>query len=360
MKSFTFLIMAGGTGGHIFPGLAVACVLKEKGHKVVWLGAALGMETTLVPKYNIRIETLNIKGIRGNGLKRKLMLPLTLSRAILQAKTIIKKHQVDVVLGFGGFASFPGGIAAKLLGKPLIVHEQNAIAGLSNKILAKIATRALYAFPNALPYPDGLVGNPVRMEIAALPPPNERFAHRLGGLNLLVVGGSLGAQVFNEKLPEALSLIKKKYRPQKIVHQAGRNKAEELKARYAQFDVDAECVEFIDDMIVAYAEADLVLCRSGALTVAELAAAGVGSILVPFPFAVDDHQTLNAQYLVAGDAAQCIAQTEFTARLLSEKLFQLDRKICLQWANNARALALPNAATIVADVAIQTAGIKST
>lgn len=360
MKSFTFLIMAGGTGGHIFPGLAVADVLQKKGHQVVWLGAAGGMETILVPKHGIEIETLNIKGIRGNGLKRKLMLPFTLAKAVSQAKAVIKKHHVDVVLGFGGFASFPGGVAAQLSGKPLIVHEQNAIAGLSNKTLAKIATRVLYAFPDALPYPDGLVGNPVRTEIAALPEPDARFANRTGGLNLLVVGGSLGAQIFNERLPEALSLIKKEHRPQKITHQSGKNKVNELKERYAKFDVDAECVEFIDDMVAAYRDADLVLCRSGALTIAELAAAGVGSILVPFPHAVDDHQTLNAQYLVRGDAAECIAQPEFSAQLVAEKLFHLNRETCLKSAKNARALALPDAATMVADTAIQIAGIKNT
>lgn len=350
---YTFLIMAGGTGGHIFPALAVAQTLQKRGHRCVWLGAEGAMETRLVPQYGIDIETLAIKGVRGNGLKRKLALPFTLSKAVAAARAVMLRHRVDAVIGFGGFASFPGGVAAKLLGKPLIIHEQNAVAGLSNKILAKVATRVLYAFPNALPYPDGLVGNPVRADIAALSPPQERFGARSGSLKVLIVGGSLGAAVFNERLPQIFAALPPEKRPH-IFHQTGRNRLAEVQAAYAEAGVAAECAEFITDMVAAYAEADFVICRSGALTVAELAAAGLGGFLVPFPHAVDDHQTANAQYLVQVGAAECIPQPQLSADTLLPKLNALTRDTCLTWAQQARSAALPEAADRVADIALAT------
>ncbi|WP_314158208.1 UDP-N-acetylglucosamine--N-acetylmuramyl-(pentapeptide) pyrophosphoryl-undecaprenol N-acetylglucosamine transferase, partial [Actinomyces oris] len=227
----TFLLMAGGTGGHIFPALAVAAALRERGHKVVWLGSEGAMETRIVPQHGIEIETLAIKGVRGNGLKRKLMLPFTLWHTIRAARRIIRKHQVDGAIGFGGFVTVPGGVAAKLCGVPLVIHEQNAVAGLSNRILAKLASRVLYAFPKAFGDENGLVGNPVRADIAALPAPEERFAERSGSLKLLVTGGSLGADILNRLLPEALALLPAEQRPQ-VRHQSGRGKLEGLRQRY--------------------------------------------------------------------------------------------------------------------------------
>lgn len=349
--SKTFLMMAGGTGGHIFPALAVAQSLRAQGHKVVWLGSEGAMETRLVPQYDIPLETLAIKGVRGNGLLRKLQLPFTLIKTIRAALNVIHRHRIDCVIGFGGFVSFPGGVAAKVARIPLVIHEQNAIAGLSNRVLARIATRVLYAFPNALPYPDGLVGNPVRAEIAAMPPPTKRFAPRTGALKLLIVGGSLGAKIFNDTLPEIIAAMPADKRPQ-IRHQCGRGNSEAVAARYRALGLDVTCSDFIDDMVAAYSDADFVICRAGALTVAELAAAGLGGLLIPFPHAVDDHQTHNAQYLVTGNAALCIAQTQFTVAETAEKLATLTREQCLTWAQNARKLALPDSAQQMAEIAI--------
>lgn len=345
-----FLLMAGGTGGHIFPALAVAEALREKGHQVVWLGSENAMETRIVPEYDIPLETLAIKGVRGNGIKRKLTLPWVLWRSVQAALNIIKKQHIDAVIGFGGFVSFPGGVAAKLSGKPLIIHEQNAIAGLSNRLLAKIARRVLYAFPNALPDAQGLVGNPVRAEIANMEKPDKRFASHEGALRLLVIGGSLGATVFNERLPEIMASIEENQRPV-IVHQCGKNNAEATQTRYQAQQVKAQCHDFIRDMAEAYQQADWIICRAGALTVAELAAAGLGGVLVPFPFAVDDHQTHNAAYLVNGNAALCIAQPDFDAEHIGEIVRTLTRADCLQWAQNARLLALPDSAHQVAEIA---------
>ncbi len=353
MTTKTFMMMAGGTGGHIFPALAVAKALQKQGHKIVWLGSEGKMETRLVPQVNpdIALEVIPMQGLRGNGLKRKLAMPLMVLKAISMTRQIIKKHGVDAVIGFGGFVSFPGGVAAKTLGKPVLVHEQNAIAGLSNKLLAKFADRVLYAFPGVFDQADGLVGNPVREEIAALAEPAVRFEGRSGRLKLLVVGGSLGAKVFNDTLPEALALLPEADRPI-VQHQTGKDKAAAVQAHYQTLGLDVQSSEFIDDMVGAYAQADMVLCRAGALTVAELAAAGVGSILVPFPHAVDDHQTQNAQYLVAGRAAICQQQTEFSAKWLADYLQGLSREACLAKAKNARALALADAADKVAAAAL--------
>lgn len=351
MNSKTFMVMAGGTGGHIFPALAVAQELQAQGHRIVWLGSEGAMETRLVPQYNIPLETLSIKGIRGNGIKRKLLLPFTLVKTIAAARRIIRRYNVDAVIGFGGFVSFPGGIAARLCGLPLIVHEQNAIAGLSNKVLSHFASQVMYAFPQVFTNQNGLVGNPVRADIAALTPPAQRFAGRQGVLNILVVGGSLGADILNKVVPQAMALLPESQRPN-LLHQSGRNKLTQLQHQYAECGVKAECVEFITDMVSAYREADLVICRAGALTIAELTAAGLGAILVPYPHAVDDHQTANAQYMVKDGAAVLMPQTSLNAQSLQTVLADLSREQCLQMAEKARALAQPDSAAKVAAAAV--------
>ncbi|ASK27587.1 undecaprenyldiphospho-muramoylpentapeptide beta-N-acetylglucosaminyltransferase [Neisseria chenwenguii] len=351
MGGKTFMLMAGGTGGHIFPALAVADALRARGHHVIWLGSEGAMETRIVPQYDILLETLAIKGVRGNGLKRKLMLPFTLFKTVRAAQQIIQKHRVECVIGFGGFVTFPGGVAAKLLGVPIVIHEQNAVAGLSNRQLSRWAARVLYAFPKAFPDSDGLVGNPVRADIANLPAPAARFAGREGRLKILVMGGSLGADVLNKTLPQALALLPENSRPQ-MYHQSGRNKLGTLQADYDALGVEAECVEFITDMVSAYRDADLVICRAGALTIAELTAAGVGALLVPYPHAVDDHQTANARFMVQAEAGLLLPQPQLTAEKLAEVLNGLTREKCLQWAENARTLALPDSADDVAEIAI--------
>lgn len=354
MGAKTFMVMAGGTGGHIFPALAVAHSLQAAGHHVIWLGSEDSMETRIVPQHNILLETLQIKGVRGNGLKRKLTLPFTLWKATSAALAVIKKHRVLCVIGFGGFVTFPGGLAARIAGIPLVIHEQNAVAGLSNKSLAKWANRVLYAFPKAFEAPGGLVGNPVRADIAALPQPAERFRGREGALKLLVVGGSLGAQVLNEMVPEALAMLPEHLRPH-VRHQSGKGKLEALQAAYRRHGIEAECSEFIDDMVGAYRDADLVVCRSGALTIAELTAAGLGALLVPYPFAVDDHQTANARFMVQAEAGLLLPQSQLTADKLAEILGGLDREKCLAWAEHARTLAMPDSADRVAAAAMELA-----
>ena len=353
MSVKTFMVMAGGTGGHIFPALAVAQALQARGHKVILLGSEGAMETRLVPQYGIHLETLAIKGVRGNGWKRKLMLPLTLAKTVQAARHIIQKFHVDEVIGFGGFVTFPGGVAAKLMGVPVIVHEQNAVPGLSNKVLSRWARRVLYAFPGVFADADGLVGNPVRADIAALPAPETRFEGRNGALTVLVVGGSLGADALNQVVPKALSLLPAEQRPS-ITHQSGRNKLAALQARYEEVGVTAHCVEFIDDMVSAYRDADLVVCRAGALTIAELTAAGVGAVLVPYPHAVDDHQTVNAQFMVKAGAAILMPQTTLNAEYLADTLRELNRGQCLLMAKKARQLAMPNSAEEVATIALTT------
>ncbi|MBR6026912.1 MAG: undecaprenyldiphospho-muramoylpentapeptide beta-N-acetylglucosaminyltransferase [Neisseriaceae bacterium] len=351
--SKTFLVAAGGTGGHIFPALAVAQSLQKQGNNIIWLGSENAMETRLVPKYNIPLETVAIKGIRGNGIKRKLALPFTLMKTISAVSKIIKKHNISAVIGFGGFVSFPAGVAAKINGIPLIIHEQNSIAGLSNRALSKIATRVLSAFPSAFPqYKDGLIGNPVRHEIANIQQPKQRFNKRSGRLNLLIIGGSLGAKVFNETLPEIIAALPANQRPA-IIHQCGKDNSIDVAQRYRDKNITAQCIDFIDDMVSAYANADFIICRAGALTIAELTAAGLGSILVPFPFAVDDHQTKNAQYLVQANAALCVPQPEFTIENMAKKIGKLNREQCLQQAQNARKLAKPNAADDIAYQVLQ-------
>lgn len=353
----TALIMAGGTGGHIFPALAVAKELAERGWRIVWLGALGKMEADLVPKHGFEIALLPIGGVRGQGIVRKLVQPFEQLRAVAMALRVMLKHRPVVVIGFGGFTGFAGGLAAKLLGKPLLVHEQNSVAGLTNKVLARAARRVLVAFPSAFPGLGELVGNPVRADIAALPAPAERFAGRTGALKILVVGGSLGAAALNEVVPKALALMPAATRPQ-VTHQAGAKHVDALREHYAAAQVTADCVPFIDDMTRAYAEADLLICRAGALTLAELAAAGVGAILVPFPFAVDDHQTGNAAYLADAGAAILIQQRDLTAQWLADRLNAFDRPQLLKMAEAARTRALPRATQSVADAVEAAAPMK--
>jgi UDP-N-acetylglucosamine--N-acetylmuramyl-(pentapeptide) pyrophosphoryl-undecaprenol N-acetylglucosamine transferase len=342
--SRTLLIMAGGTGGHIFPGLAVAEQARAAGWEVVWMGARGGMEERLVPRYGYAAAWIRARAARGKGLLQKLLLPANLLFSFWESARHIRRIRPDVVLGLGGYVAFPGGMMASLLGRPLALHEQNAIAGLANRVLAGVCDKVMVAFPQALRGAEW-TGNPVRAEIAAIAPPEERFRLRAGPLRLLVVGGSLGAQALNEAVPRAL--VRLAERPQ-VVHQSGEKHLETLRANYAAAGVQGELVAFIDDMARRYAEADLVICRAGAVTVAELSAGGMASILVPFPHAVDDHQTANARFLAERGAAILVPQNELTPERLAELVRSLDRPALLKMAQKARALGKPEAAKVVA------------
>jgi UDP-N-acetylglucosamine--N-acetylmuramyl-(pentapeptide) pyrophosphoryl-undecaprenol N-acetylglucosamine transferase len=343
----TILILAGGTGGHVFPGLAVADVLRERGWKVVWMGAKSGMEARLVPARGYEMAWIRARALRGKGLVATLLLPLNLLIGFWQGARAIFRIRPDVVLGMGGYVAFPGGMMASLLARPLAVHEQNAVAGLANRVLAGVADRVMTAFPDALGGADW-TGNPVRTEIAALPEPEARYAGRSGPLRLLVVGGSLGAQALNDAVPRALALIPDAERP-RVVHQSGERHLEALRANYAAAGVEAEPVAFIEDMAARYGEADLVVCRAGAITVAEISAGGVASVLVPYPHAVDDHQTANARFLAERGAAILLPQRELTPDKLASTLRALDRPRLLEMARKARALGKPEAARLVAE-----------
>jgi len=340
----TLLIMAGGTGGHIFPGLAVAEQARAAGWQVVWMGARGGMEERLVPRHGYGAAWIRARAARGKGLLQKLLLPANLLFSFWESARHIRRLRPDVVLGLGGYVAFPGGMMASLLGRPLALHEQNAIAGLANKVLAGVSDKVMVAFPDALPKAEW-TGNPVRGEIAAIAPPDERFRGRQGPLRLLVVGGSLGAQALNEAVPRALALLAE--RPQ-VVHQSGEKHLDALRDHYSAAGVQGELVAFIDDMARRYAEADLVICRAGAVTIAELSAGGMASVLVPFPHAVDDHQTANARFLADRGAALLLPQTELTAERLAELIRKMDRATLLQMARNARGLGKPDAARVVA------------
>lgn len=343
----TILIMAGGTGGHIYPGIAVAEVLRARGWRIVWLGNPDGMEARIVPERGYDTEWMRFGALRGKGLLRKLLLPLNLLSGFWQALGVLRRVKPAVVLGLGGYISFPGGMMAALTGRPLVLHEQNSVAGLANKVLAGVADRVLAGFPDALSKA-AWVGNPVRAEIAAVEPPEVRFAGREGVLRILVVGGSLGAAALNSIVPQALARIPAAERP-RVTHQAGRNQFEALQTAYRGAGVDGELVDFIEDMDARYAAADLVICRAGAITVAELAAAGVASLLVPFPHAVDDHQSGNARFLAERGAAMLLPQHELDAERLAGILRGLDRGRLLDMAVRARALSKPEAAAAVAD-----------
>ncbi|MBT9519272.1 MAG: undecaprenyldiphospho-muramoylpentapeptide beta-N-acetylglucosaminyltransferase [Dechloromonas sp.] len=350
--SKTIMIMAGGTGGHIFPALAVAHSMRDAGWRVVWLGNPDGMEARLVPQHGFEMVNLKFAALRGKGLLRKLLLPVNLLKGFWQAQKAIRQVQPDVVLGMGGYITFPGGMMAVLLGKPLVVHEQNSVAGLANRVLAGVADRVVTGFPDVLN--KGIwAGNPVRPEIAKIAPPAERFAEHTGALRVLVIGGSLGAQALNEMVPKGMALLAESEQPQ-IVHQAGEKHIEALKANYAAVGVQAHCVSFIEDMAGAYEWADLVICRAGALTVAELAATGVASILVPFPHAVDDHQTGNAKFLVNVGGAFLLPQTELTPESIA-LIRNYSRGQLLEMAEKARSLAKPDATEEVATICAESA-----
>jgi len=345
--SRTILITAGGTGGHVFPGLAVADAMRDAGWRVVWLGAKTGMEARLVPARGYEMAWVRAAALRGKGVLAALLLPLYLLIGFWQSARAILAHRPDVVLGLGGYVAFPGGMMASLLARPLAVHEQNAIAGLTNRILAGVADRVMVAFPGTLKNAEW-TGNPVRAEIARIPAPDERFANRAGPLRLLVVGGSLGAQALNDAVPKALAEWPAHERPQ-VVHQSGEKHLESLRASYAAAGVHGELVPFIDDMARRYAEADLVICRAGAITVAELSTAGMASVLVPFPHAVDDHQSANAAFLAERGAAVSLPQRELSPARLAALVRSMDRATLLEMARKARALGKPEAARTVAE-----------
>lgn len=330
------LIMAGGTGGHIFPGLAVAEGLRQRGWSVHWLGAPQpSMESRLVPERGFELHTVELGGLRGKGWQTVMRLPLRLIKALAQSRQILKALQPQVVVGLGGYISFPGGCMARVMGLPLMVHEQNAVAGMANRWLARWAQRAFCAFPDALP--QGLfVGNPLRAEFLNQPAPADRFADRSGPLRVLVVGGSLGAQALNRIVPQALALIAPELRPM-VMHQSGAQQIDALRQSYTDAGVQAELTPFIEDAAAAYAQADLVICRAGASTVTELAAIGVASLLVPFPHAVDDHQTLNARFLSQSGGAWLWPQSELTVQALADKISSLNRVELLAMAQKSHA-----------------------
>ncbi|MGY4026641.1 undecaprenyldiphospho-muramoylpentapeptide beta-N-acetylglucosaminyltransferase [Aeromonas rivuli] len=350
MSSKTLLVMAGGTGGHVFPGLAVADRLKAQGWTIHWLGTADRMEAELVPAHGYPISFIDIQGVRGNGIKRLLVAPYRIVKSILQARQVLREIKPDVVLGMGGFASGPGGVAAWLSGIPLLLHEQNAAAGMTNKLLARLAKRVLMAFPGAFAPSNrtAVVGNPVRPEVVALPEPASRINTQPAPLHLLIIGGSLGARVLNEQVPAAVAAAGV---PIEVRHQTGKGNREAVANAYAALGQDAEVSDFIKEMADAYAWADLVVCRAGALTVSEVAAAGVAAIFVPLPHAVDDHQTRNALTLVDGGAAEFLPQAELSPTTLAARLSWLAgrREILLNMAKAARRVAIIDAAERVAD-----------
>ncbi|MFA5627652.1 MAG: undecaprenyldiphospho-muramoylpentapeptide beta-N-acetylglucosaminyltransferase [Thiohalomonadaceae bacterium] len=353
------LIMAGGTGGHVFPALAVAHELLRLGAEVSWLGTRAGIEAELVPKAAIDIDYINIAGLRGKGLLGWLLAPLHISRALWQSLKVLRRRKPQAVLGLGGFVSGPGGVAAWLSGCPLLIHEQNAVAGLTNRLLSKISKQTIQAFPGAFVEAPWVstYGNPVRKEIVALDMPEQRYATHQGRLRLLVLGGSLGAMVLNETLPQALALLPDEQRPL-VRHQSGRLHVEKLQQLYAATGVKAEIMPFVDDMAEVYAWADLVICRAGALTISELAAAGMAAVLIPYPHAVDDHQIRNAAVLVDAGAALLMPQDTLDAHALAALIqkFSADvvsgRESLCQMARAARQQAKPEATAMVAEACL--------
>lgn len=343
--------MAGGTGGHIYPAISVAEYLREQGWRIVWLGSKAGMEARIVPPKGYVMAWIRFSGLRGKGLLRAVTLPLSLLIAFWQSARAIFAHRPDVVLGMGGYVAFPGGLMAVLLNRPLVIHEQNSVAGLTNRVLARLADRVLTAFPGAFKgHPSAVwVGNPVRGEICAVPAPESRYSAREAQLKVVVIGGSQGAAVLNSTLPQALALIPPAQRP-RVTHQSGAAHIDTLRAAYAAAGVTADMVPFIEDMAACYAGADLVICRAGASTITELAAAGVASLLVPLPWAVDDHQTGNARFLAERGAAVLMPQAEFTPEKLAQWLQACTRDKLLNMARAARAAAKPDATSAVGNI----------
>ena len=351
----SILVMAGGTGGHIFPGLAVAEYLRICGWNVSWLGNQNGMEYRLVKSCDFPFEAIDFGGLRGKGLKAKFMLPFNLIRASFQSWKIMRRLKPSVVLGMGGYITFPGGLVSKLLNRPLVLHESNSVAGSANRALTKIAMRVLTGFPNTMKSAEW-VGNPIREEFDHVRAPALRYEQRQGPLSILVVGGSLGAAALNENIPAALALMAKADRPT-VIHQAGDKHLADLEKRYAQLGVAADIRPFIDDMPTAYAQADLVICRAGAMTVSELAACGVASCLIPFPHAIDDHQTANAKFLSDADAAILLPQQYLNPQDLALMIQNLNRSDLKEMALRAHALSKPHATQRVAEVCADCAGV---
>lgn len=340
------LVMAGGTGGHIFPGLAVAQELRAQGWTVCWLGGKgskhnASMESRLVPPQGFRFEALDFTGVRGKGAMTLVLLPLRLLRAFWQSIQVVRRVRPDVVIGLGGYITFPGAMMAVLLGKPLVLHEQNAVAGMANRVLAGVADRIYSAFPDVLAKARW-VGNPLRREFIGQPTPEKRFAGRSGPLRVLVVGGSLGARILNDTVPQALALLPRESRPQ-VIHQSGSAQIDALRANYQRAGVEAELMPFIDDMASAFAHADLVVCRAGASTVTEIAAMGVAALFVPLPSAVDDHQTRNARFLVDQGGGWLLPQAELDAQRLAQFFQQATRENLLACATTARRCAKTDA-----------------
>ena len=356
--SATVMITTGGTGGHIFPGLAVAGELASRGARVFWLGTSDGMESRLVPKHGVDFEGIRFGSVRGKGLRRLLLGPYAIANACRQALSVIARKQPGVVVGFGGFASFPGALMGVARNLPLVIHNLDARAGLANRVLKHGADRVLTGFPGVLgegrnPRVEW-IGNPLRPEIEAIAPPDARFAGRSGPLRLLVIGGSLGALALNDTVPRALALIPEVARPI-VTHQSGEKHLESLRRAYADSGVSADCVAFIDDMAAGYASADVVVCRSGATTVSELAAVGIASLLVPFPYAADDHQVDNAEQLARVGGAQLWMQRDLSPQRLADWLQGLDRSKLASMASKARSLRKPGATKRVADICLELA-----
>lgn len=342
------LVMAGGTGGHIMPGLAVAHELQARGWDVKWLGNPTRMEGRLVPKHGIDLLPLHFSGLRGKGFGALFKLPFTLIKACLQAYQAIKQTKPDIVLGMGGYVAFPGALMARLAGIPIVIHEQNAVAGSANKTIARFAKRVLSGFPNVLPTAQ-MVGNPVRKDLLNLPEPERRYGERADPLKLLVVGGSLGAMALNELVPQAMARLSAEQRPA-ITHQSGEEHLSILESNYQAVNVNANCVAFIDNMAEQLAETDLLICRAGAMTVAEVAAVGVAALFVPLPHAIDDHQTANAAWLSEAGAGFSQAQKTLSAEQLSEFIRALTRDKLQQVAIKAKKMAYLHATQDIADV----------
>ena len=341
MSQKTALIMAGGTGGHIFPGLAVAEELRARGWRVHWLGAPGSMESRIVPQHGFPLELIDFSGVRGKGLATLALLPLRLLRAFWQALQVVRRVQPDVVVGLGGYITFPGGMMGVLCGKPLVLHEQNSVAGMANKVLAGVADRVFTAFPGVLKKAQW-VGNPLRAAFTRQAAPSERFVGRTGPLRLLVVGGSLGAQALNDIVPRALALIPAENRPV-VTHQSGATQIDTLRANYQAAGVQAELTPFIDDTASAFAAADIIVCRAGASTVTEIAAVGAAAIFVPFPFAVDDHQTTNARFLVNAGGGWLVQQSDLTPEGLAKMLLNSERTVLVDIAEKAKNMQKINA-----------------
>ncbi len=359
MQDRPILIMAGGTGGHIYPALAVANCLRERNIPTLWLGTKTGFEAKIVPKNGLKLLTINISGLRGKGVTRWLIAPFSIFMAIVQSIFVLSQYKPAAVLGMGGFVSGPGGIAAWLMRVPLCVHEQNAVAGLTNKLLAPFASIVMEAFPNTFSSSSNanMTGNPVREEIIRVVDLHQRFQNRSDdSLHILVVGGSLGARALNEVVPQALSVLGENINI-KVKHQTGDKNLQSTEALYQSLNIPVELRAYIDDMAAAYEWADLVLCRAGAMTVAEIAAVGVAAIFVPYPYAVDDHQTANATYLSTEGAAILIQETELNGQVLAKLFrdFSLNRDRLLEMANASRSLSRPAATDHVADLCMEVA-----